>query len=440
VNKVHVIGIGFRPLERKAADALFASDVVLANSRLLDVFRDYSEYDAVKDKVIVHKTVYEMLDYIRDNYSGKKIALLAAGDPMFFGIGRLVIERFGKDAVEVYPDLSSIQVAFSKIRETSQNALLVSLHGGPDPAKRRKLEYELDDIPSLLTEHDKIAILTDKVNNPAKIAEVLASRYRKGVLPYAPTSVMYVCEKLGYPDEKITEGAPEEIAGMSFADPNVVLIVQKDKSAEDQKENTSALPHFRASALVFGLKEDEIQHTKGLITKDEMRAVTIHKLRLPQKGVFWDIGAGSGSVSVEAARLSPDLKVFAVEKDEEQLNNIAVNINRFNITNIEVVKGAAPEALKALPSPDRVFIGGSSGKLEGILEIIKRSHELKDPSLIVVINATTLETLNEAIRSLEKNNFIIEISELSVSRSKMVGNKRHMSALNPVFVIRGERM
>ncbi|MBI5098400.1 MAG: precorrin-6y C5,15-methyltransferase (decarboxylating) subunit CbiE [Nitrospirae bacterium] len=429
MNKVHVIGIGFRPLDRKAADALLASDVVLANSRLLDVFRDYSEYNAVKDKIIVHKSVYEMLDYIRDNYRGKKIALLAAGDPMFFGIGRLVIERFGKDAVEIYPDLSSIQAAFSKIRETSQNALLVSLHGGPDPAKRRKLEYELDDIPSLLAEHDKIAILTDKVNNPARIAEVLASRYRKGVLPYAPTFVMYVCEKLGYPDEKITEGAPEDIAGMSFADPNVVII----KNTTAQQCNSAVGAIHELPLHVFGIKEYEFQHTKGLITKDEVRAVTIHKLRLPQKGVLWDIGAGSGSVSVEAARLSPDLKVFAVEKDEEQLNNIVVNINRFNITNIEVVKGEAPEALRALPSPDRVFIGGSGGRMDAIVNLISE----KMGSGIIVINTITIETLNEAVHSFGNSNFIFELSEISVSRSKMVGNKRHMSALNPVFVITG---
>jgi len=427
VNKVHVIGIGFRPLERKAADALFASDVVLANNRLLDVFRDYSEYAAVKDKVIVHKSVYEMLDYIRDNYREKKIALLGAGDPMFFGIGRLVIERLGRDAVEIYPDLSSLQVAFSRIRESSQNALLISLHGGPDPAKRRKLEHELDDIPSLLAEHDKIAILTDKVNNPAKIAGVIKS----SIVNHQLSIVMYVCEKLGYPDEKITEGAPEEIAGMSFADPNVVII--KDTTAQQCNSAVGAIHELPLHA--FGLKEDEIQHTKGLITKDEVRAVTIHKLRLPQKGVFWDIGAGSGSVSVEAARLSHGIKVFTVEKDEEQINNIAVNINRFNITNIEVVKGEAPEALKALPSPDRVFIGGSGGRMDAIVDLISG----KMGSGIVVINATTIETLNEAVRSLEKNSFIIEISEVSVSRSKTVGNKRHMSALNPVFVITGVR-
>jgi precorrin-6Y C5,15-methyltransferase (decarboxylating) len=161
----------------------------------------------------------------------------------------------------------------------------------------------------------------------------------------------------------------------------------------------------------------------------------MHKLRIPERGVLWDIGAGSGSVSVEAARLSPGLKVFAIEKDEEQINNVVVNINRFNIINIEVVRGEAPEALRSLPSPDRVFIGGSGGRMDTIVDLI--SEEM-GPG-IIVINATTIETLNEAVQCLGKNNFIVEISEISVSRSKTVGNKSHMSALNPVFTITGKR-
>ena len=158
MSKVHVIGIGFRPLEKKAAEIVLQSDDVLVNSRLLEVFKGYAEYEDVKDKIIIHATVYETLDYIADNYKQRRISLLAAGDPMFFGIGRLVVERLGRDDVEVFPDLSSIQVAFSRVRETSNNALFISLHGGPDPSKRRKMEHEITDLPSLLQKNHKIAL------------------------------------------------------------------------------------------------------------------------------------------------------------------------------------------------------------------------------------------------------------------------------------------
>ena len=224
MNKIYVIGIGFRPLEKKASNRVLSADVVLANDRLLNVFRGYDEYGSVKDRIIVHASVYEMLDYIGDNYKSKGIALLAAGDPMFFGIGRPVVERFGRSAVEVYPDLSSIQVAFSRIREASNNAFFVSFHGGPDPEKRRALEYEMTELPALMVKHDKIAILTDKVNSPAEIAKIILAAADS--IPHFSSVKIYVCEKLGYDDEKITEGSPGDIAGSSFNYPNVMIVIQ----------------------------------------------------------------------------------------------------------------------------------------------------------------------------------------------------------------------
>ena len=431
VNKVRIIGIGFRPLDMKAGRALLNSDVVLVNDRLLDVFKKYAEYGGVKDRIITHGSVYEMLDYIADNYQTKKIALLAAGDPMFFGIGRLVIERLGKEAAEVYPDLSSIQVAFSRIKEPSNNALLISLHGGPDPEKRRKLEYELGDVAELLKRYSKIAILTDKVNSPEKIADALCRG--EGTSPLQ----MYVCEKLGYDDEKVTEGTPEEISQMSFRHPNVVIISRNAVSVM-RNESKAATDHSSLIAhhgTVFGLKEADIQHSRGLITKDEVRAVAIHRLRLPRTGVLWDIGAGSGSVSVEAALLCPDLRIYAIEKGEDQVINIRENKNRYEAGNVEIVSGHAPEALLPLPAPDRVFIGGSGGRLNDIVDYIAE----RMPSGIAVINAATIETLNEAVQSLERNGFRVDVSEISVSRSKTIGGKRHMSALNPIFIVTGEK-
>lgn len=419
MNKINVIGIGFRPLEKKASDLLLQSDDLLVNARLLEVFRGYKEYDDVKERIIVHASVYETLDYIRDNYQDRKISLLAAGDPMFFGIGRLVAERFGRDSMEVFPDLSSVQVAFSRVRETSNNALLISLHGGPDPAKRKKPEYKIGELPALLRKYRKIAVLTDKENNPEKIADVLNS---SPVTRHASLK-MYVCEKIGYADERIIEGTPEDIAKGSFDHPNVVIITDAGESCVTRHET------------FFGLKESEIEHSKGLITKDEVRAVTLHKLRLPQQGVFWDIGAGSGSVSIEASRLCPGLKVFAIEKNEERLNCIDENKSKFSAMNIDIVQGEAPGAFEGLPAPDRVFVGGSGGSLDDIISSING----KMHSGIIIINAATLETLNEAVQCLEKKGFSVDVCEVSVSRSKMIGRKRHMSALNPIFIIAGEK-
>ncbi|UCD35610.1 MAG: precorrin-6y C5,15-methyltransferase (decarboxylating) subunit CbiE [Nitrospiraceae bacterium] len=225
MNKVSIVGIGFRPLDRGARAAVLGSDVVLANDRLREVFKGYEEYEAVKERIIVHGSVGEMLEYIDDHCRARKIALLAAGDPMFFGIGHEVVERTGRDSVEVFPDLSSIQVAFARTRETSNSALLISLHGGPDPGRRRKLEHEVHELPALLERHGKLAILTDRENSPSVIASEIAGHPASG--PSQPAVKMYVCEKLGYADERVTEGRPEDFSGGDFEHPNVVIIVRE---------------------------------------------------------------------------------------------------------------------------------------------------------------------------------------------------------------------
>ena len=453
-NKIYIIGIGYKPLDKKAQDIISAAEIILASKRLFEVFKGYKEYEEVKDKIQVINNVDETINYIKAHIKDTPpnpplnkgehggVVLLASGDPTFFGIGRRAVREFGKEIIEILPDLSSIQIAFSRIKESWDDAFLMSLHGGPDPEKRRRLPYELDDIPYLLQRHNKILILTDKENNPALIAKFLNSSF----VTRHSSLKMYVCEKLGYSDEKITEGTPEEIAGMTFSEPNVVILKNEKPSSMSFPlvGNPSELPEepkkdcgqaAMTDDVRFGLKENEIAHSRGLITKNEVRAVTIHKLSLPQRGVLWDIGAGSGSVSIEAARLYPELKVFAVEKDKEQIKNIKENRIKFDATNIEIIKGQAPDVLINLTAPDRVFIGGSGGRLKETIGTIKE----KMPSGIIVINATTVETLNIAIAELQKNGFLVDVSQVSVSRMKKIGEGNCFSALNPVFVIRGEK-
>ncbi|MFN3478838.1 MAG: precorrin-6y C5,15-methyltransferase (decarboxylating) subunit CbiE [Thermodesulfovibrionales bacterium] len=431
-KKLYVIGIGYKPLDKRARKIILNSSVILASNRLFEVFKGYDEFEAVKDKVKIINNVDETISYIKSaleplHYSSTtsplhhftsspSIVLLASGDPMFFGIGRRAVREFGKENVEIIPDLSSIQLAFSRIKEPWDDAFLMSLHGGPDPQKRRRLPYEITDIPSLLQKHDKIAILTDRENNPSVIARFLNS----SPVTHHSSLMMYVCERLGYHDERITEGRPEEIEKLTFSEPNVVII----QKTENRSENAD---------IIFGLKEAEISHSGGLITKDEVRAIAIHKLRLPQKGVFWDIGAGSGSVSVEVARMCSQMKVCAIERNEEQIKHIIENKKRFNIYNMEIISGEAPDVLEGLPLPDRIFIGGSGGRLRDIINAI----DCKIASGIIVLTATTLETLNMAIALFKEKCYYIDVLEVSISRLKPIGYGHHLSSQNPVFIITG---
>lgn len=451
MNKLYVIGIGYRPLDKRAREILHNSAVILTNKRLFEVFmQGDAEFEDVQDKIKIINNVDETIHFLRGQIESKTtenlnpsqpffskrgrggitelrtLVLLASGDPMFFGIGRRAIREFGEEMVEILPDLSSIQVAFSRIKEPWDDAFLMSLHGAPDIEKRRRLPYEINDIPLLLQRHNKIGILTDRENIPSAIAKEIL----KHVKPHSvvDSMKMYVCEKLGYPDEKVIHGSPEEISNTEFREPNMVIILRKNR---DQNNNDKA---SIISNVRFGLKDEEILHSKGLITKDEVRAVSIHKLSLPQKGVFWDIGAGSGSVAIETARLFPQLKVVAIERDEKQIQYIRQNRIQFDAENIEIIKGEAPDVLNGLPMPDRVFIGGSGGRLDDLLQCIALLS-----TKIVVINAATIETLNKAIEKLKELNFAVDVTQILVSRLKAIGESNYFSALNPVFVIKGER-
>jgi precorrin-6Y C5,15-methyltransferase (decarboxylating) len=421
--KLFIVGIGYRPLVPKARRAIARAEAILGSRRLCEVFASYPQCAKAEGRLVRIDSVHETMRYIRKAFEagGKEIVLLGSGDPFFFGIGRKAVQEFGRDTVEVIPDLSSLQVAFSRAKEPWDDALLISLHAGPNPDKRRRLKYDLEDVPALLQSHDTIGILTDKEHDPATIAAFLCASADK-----PDELLLYVGERMGYKDERMTSGTPKEIADKSFVHPNV-LIIKRDPDAPLQPSK-AVLPGF-------GLREEEISHSRGLITKDEVRAVSIHSLRLPEKGVLWDVGSGSGALSVEAARLAPRLKVFSVEKDDEQLRLMAQNRSTLGALNMTIVAGSAPGALEPLPSPDRVFLGGSGGMMEGIVGLVSRRMKRG----IVVVNAATLETLTQASTLLEKGGFQVRVSEVSIARSKPLAGKRLMAALNPVFVIIGEK-
>lgn len=228
-HTIHVIGIGYRPLDKQALEIVLSSEVILVNDRMLDIFKGYAEFETVRDKLRLLNNVNDTMEFIRENYKTRAVTLLATGDPMFFGIGRKIVNAFGKGNVEILPDISSVQLAFSRIKEPWGDAMFISLHGGPDPDTRRETQYEPEDVPQLLKVHNKIAILTDRINNPAVIAKEFLQ----------PSALkMYVFEKLGYADEKITTGTPLEISKMNFSHPNLLIIMtEQETGGGEQSEN-----------------------------------------------------------------------------------------------------------------------------------------------------------------------------------------------------------
>lgn len=349
-----------------------------------------------------------MLDKIEAALPTGDVAVLASGDPLFFGIGRTLIARFGPERIRIHPALSAVQLACARFRVPWDDLALISLHGRGD-----------GDIPGRVLRHRRAMLFTDNRTSPDRVAaslltalEACDDRERIAALH------LRVAENLGLADERLTGGSLHDIAARRFSPLNMVLIEQPD------------LPE----PPCFGLTEAEIQHSRGLITKDEVRAATLHRLRLPATGVFWDVGGGSGSVSLEAARLCPDLSIHTVEKKPEEQANIRANIRRFGAYTIHLVNGEAPEVLASLPTPDRIFIGGSGQRLEAIVEAAV--DRLAEGGRIVV-NAVLPHTETTALDRLHRLGLRVSASTLSVSRRPYPEGESR--SFNPITLITGDK-
>jgi precorrin-6B C5,15-methyltransferase / cobalt-precorrin-6B C5,C15-methyltransferase len=344
------------------------------------------------------------------------VAILATGDPLFFGIGRTLLDYFGPERLLISPALSSMQLAFSRFKIPWDDAQFFSLHGhstatdglvsrAPRTAQERPRTSERyqESTPlsrpllPLLLNRDKLFLFTDHRSSPDRISQTLLDESGQAV---NRDYLVHVAENLGLADEKLHTGTFAEIAKRTFGPLTVMIIIKTSQSHPANR---------------FGLTEDEIVHSRGLITKNEVRAATLHALRLPDRGVFWDVGGGSGAISLEVARLFPALQVLTVEREDEQIANIQKNRDKFQAWNLQWIQGSAPDVLTSLPDPDRVFIGGSGGHLRAIIEYATRRMR---PDGLIVVNAVLEKTAQDAPRFLHENGWCVTTSEIKVTRRR----------------------
>jgi len=405
-NTVTVVGMGMSPedLNSRTLALVKEADILIGGKRHLDYFLKLPA-----KKVPLSKNLKTVLNVISPSIKNKKrVVVIASGDPGYYGIANYLITHLGKEKVEIIPNITTFQAAFAKIKESWDDALLLSLHGRPIPR-----------LASLLRRHKKIGMLTDNKNTPQRIARsILAEDSSLKVID------VFVLEKLGTKDEKIRRFSLKSIIRKSFSSLSTMVLISKTRGEWEEEEN-----------IRLGIPDTHFSHQRGLITKDDIRIFTLAKLNLLKKGVFWDIGSGSGSIAVEATLLAPELKIFAIEKDKKRIEDIKKNIRKFNTGGtITPVLGEAPEVLKGLPKPNRIFIGGSEGQL---LPILRYCRRVLLPSGKVVINAATLETVNSAVEFFEKIGWFSKVTLLNISKMKKTGEHKRFQSLNPVFVIEG---
>ncbi|MCL4541346.1 MAG: precorrin-6y C5,15-methyltransferase (decarboxylating) subunit CbiE [Chloroflexi bacterium] len=395
---IAVIGIGDDGAGGLSADAqalIATADLLAGGYRHLEWFPDHAAR-----KVPITKQLNELCKQLEIAQArGERSVVLASGDPLFFGIGAYLSRHFGRHRVYVLPHLSSIQLAFARLAIPWDDAIILSAHGRPlVPLIRSALE------------HEKVAFLTDDTNTPAAIATALLTAGMEDC-------DVAVCDHLGGPGERIVETTLSRLSALRFTSLNVLLLLR-------------STPRF--PTLTYGLSEESYAHLRGQITKAEVRAVSLAKLRLTRRGVLWDIGAGSGSLSIEAAQLSAG-RVYAIERAGEQQVLLQQNIASHYAGNVTLVPGEAPEALANLPTPDAVFIGGSGGRLAAILqEVNARLPE----SGHLVLNLTLLEHLTESMTMLESWPYWqTEIVQLQIARSAPLAGRLRFTALNPVWIL-----
>lgn len=335
-----------------------------------------------------------------------EVVVLASGDPGFFGIVRALAERFGRERLDVYPGVSSVAAAFARAAMPWDDALVVSAHG-------RDARTSINACRA----HPKVAVLTAPGVGPAELAAELAGLGRR----------FLVAERLGEENERIFEGSAEEVAAQAWADPNVVVAFDEDAAVGAKGVQW---PPRRAPER-WGLGDEAFEYRDGMITKAEVRALALARLGPGLGDLVWDVGAGSGSVAIECARLGA--AVIAVERNADACATIERNARRHEV-NVQIVCREAPDALDALPDPDAVFVGGGGAALEGSLKLAGTRARR-----VVVVALAAVERVGDAVELLASGGLDVDAVLVHAARLRRIGDAHRLAPVNPVFLVSGVR-
>ncbi|PIV21548.1 MAG: cobalamin biosynthesis bifunctional protein CbiET [Hydrogenophilales bacterium CG03_land_8_20_14_0_80_62_28] len=415
---VGILDDGWPSLTEAARAELAAAGLVIGVRRMLD--RVAPHLPPGVELRAMDGLLSQVPDWVRQaRADGLEVAILATGDPLCHGIGSLMIAKLGTDAVRVLPAPSTLQIACARLKRPWQEMKIVSVHGADAGEWREGATpgHGLYPLVRAVTEHDRVAAFTSPHNGPDRIARALLAA------GFGDTLRISVAARLQLADEALFHDLPlEEAARSRFPDPNIVLIEWHGP---------------RDNRALFGFEDGDYvqrQPDKGLITKLEARAVSLAKLGLRADSIVWDIGAGAGSVGLEAARIARHGHVFAMEKNAADAANCRENARRLRATNYTLIESRAPAGLDTWPDPDAVFIGGSGGELAGLITL---SLSRLKPGGRLVMNFATLENLATATATLVKIGTTWEVVQLSAARSQPILDMHRLAALNPVWIVVG---
>ena len=394
---VNVIGIGMggNGLTLSAKQRIDGSDLVVGAKRMV-------ESVAMGKDILEEYRSDEIIDYLRKNPGYRSVSVLMSGDIGFYSGAKKLLDKLDREEFDVCtePGISSAVYLCAKMGTSWQDVYMTSAHGREA------------NLVGLSRAHGKVFTLLSEQES----VHAMAERFKE----YGMDVRITVGQDFGYDTERIVSGTPEEILKESFGKLCVALI-----------ENDSPV-----TSDPISIPDEEFTRGDAPMTKSEVRALSVAKLKLSDDSVIYDIGAGTGSVSIEMALVAVNGTVYAIEKEEPAADLIEVNKLKFKTPNVEVVRGLAPEAMENLPVPSHAFIGGSSGNLKDIIACLLD----KNPDIRIVINSVTLETLEETTQVIKQFDLVEEdITCVNVSKARKLGKYHLMTAQNPVYiaVVRG---
>lgn len=396
MKKIYIVGIGMNgreTLTKQAQEAINAADCLIGANRMLEPFSDIS-----KPKLASWNSA-EIRDYIMSTDFGI-YSVLMSGDCGYYSGAQSLLKALPKDVdAELISGISSPVYFCSKLKIPWQDIPTVNLHG------------ENSNIVRNAAMHHRCFFLLGGKCTPRDVCKKLCD--------YGMSNIkVYIGEMLGYPEERIFTGFARDFSDIETSTMSVLIT-----------ENPTPETFIRT-----GISDDEFIRGKVPMTKSEIRSLVISKLGIAPSDIVWDIGCGTGSVSVEMALQCYKGTVYSIDLNPEAVELTKQNALKFRCDNIDISLGSAPEITEHFLTPDKIFIGGSKGNLQDIISTAIR----RNPKVIILITVVSLETIYEAMGGLSEHDFNVAITQASITRTKQIACHTMLSAQNPVFIIRGD--
>ena len=419
-KRIHIVGIGDDGLEGltgQARQLIDGAEVLLGPRVLLD---KVSSTNATGTNATCPNTICietkHTLDELKQqilDLPDRPTVLLAGGDPLFYGIARFLTETFGKDRFEVVPHVSSMQLAFARVKESWDDAYLSNL-----------ANQSLDRVVDSIRTAERVGLFTTESISPSVVAEALLDRR----IDYFTA---YVCENLGTRSETVTQGDLASIAKQTFGPMNVMVLVRRHGAADR--------PSGSKRRRLFGNPDDlflQSRPKRGLLTPCEVRCIALAEMELNADSIVWDVGAGSGALAIEAASIASGGQVFAIEMDAEDYGVMIENRKMFDVPSLVPVHGQAPDAWAQLPDPDAIFVGGS-GRM--VPDLVADAIERLRSGGRIVINVSSPDNLVAVEAKLTAAGLQSDVRMINIARGQYQLDRVRFDALNPTFLVLGSK-